>query len=713
MKYTYLLIALLSGVVFSNEECSESALECEYYFDIEYAKSMTFQGSKVYMANNSFMIYEKETGNLKILTNEEAEQVITADGRQKSLITINGRFPGPPIIVYEGQIVTVKLKNSLDSQGTSLHFHGIKQLNTAWMDGVGGVTQCPISPGQSFTYKFLASPVGTHWYHSHYGIQRSTGLFGPLVIKRKSDKDEKKYNKEFIISVHEWLWNDTSDIYDMASKEAVSFAFGYGDFNSPCFFSSKESDGIDTVVTPIYSALLNSRGRHYGRFNRTYPGPKLPLEEFHVESGGVYLFRIINTGMAVSFEISIDDHDLMVVATDGCDVRPKQFDSLIIHPGERYDFYLEAIREPGIYFLRARTLERFSNNKPVIPVHIEGLIKYKGSAKSFSKRKKCSRVYPCKVLNCPFATSIIDNWICTSIANLEALNERHIPHPTVEHFLNYHFNWLKDERVWKPTINGLRHENPSAPLQLFPPAELQSMRECGKENCNNSCKCTNILHLPFNKSVQLVLATTIHNPKNVLNGNPHPIHLHGHHFQVLSIGYPKYNEQGVYFKQNPSLKCSDMQCNRLLWSFNKTIISNPRAVEKDTVIVPAGGYVVIRFLTDNPGFWYMHCHMEFHNEEGMAMILQVGEMSDMTEPPIDMNNCGNFEWNDESFSNYIKNPPTLNSLLQKEEKTDKRKLIAVYVAAALATFSSFLALFALCHKRINKQYDGYQIIPMQ
>lgn len=298
---------------------------------------------------------------------------------------------------------------------------------------------------------------------------------------------------------------------------------------------------------------------------------------------------------------------------------------------------------------------------------------------------------------------------------MEALNEHHIPHPTVEHFLNYHFDWLKDGRVWKPTINGRRHENPSAPLQLFPPPELQSMRVCNKENCKASCKCTNILHLPFNKSVQLVLATTVNNPKGILNGNPHPIHLHGYHFQVISVGYPKYDENGIYIEQNSSLKCLDFQCNQLFWSTNKSFSDNPRAVRKDTVVVPVGGYVVIRFLTNNPGFWYMHCHMEFHNEEGMSMIVQVGDMKDMAEAPKEMNNCGNFYWNDLSFSKYIKNPPTLERLMEKienNERTVKGKIIALYITTTLAALSSFIALFSFCQYRVKKLYDGYQAIPL-
>ncbi len=65
---------------------------------------------------------------------------------------------------------------------TSIHWHGINQRNTTWMDGVMGVSQCAIPPGGNFTYEFtIVDQRGTFWYHSHLSVQYSDGLFGPLV----------------------------------------------------------------------------------------------------------------------------------------------------------------------------------------------------------------------------------------------------------------------------------------------------------------------------------------------------------------------------------------------------------------------------------------------------------------------------------------------------------------------------------------------------
>jgi FtsP/CotA-like multicopper oxidase with cupredoxin domain len=76
----------------------------------------------------------------------------------------------------------ITVKNNLPFNGTTIHWHGLRQLGTLEMDGVNGVTQCPIAPGDSYTYKFRAMQYGTTWYHSHYSLQYGDGLLGPLTI---------------------------------------------------------------------------------------------------------------------------------------------------------------------------------------------------------------------------------------------------------------------------------------------------------------------------------------------------------------------------------------------------------------------------------------------------------------------------------------------------------------------------------------------------
>ena len=80
------------------------------------------------------------------------------------------------------QYLEITVKNDLQFNGTTIHWHGLRQLGSLEMDGVNGVTQCPIAPGETFTYKFRAMQYGTSWYHSHYSLQYGDGLLGPLTI---------------------------------------------------------------------------------------------------------------------------------------------------------------------------------------------------------------------------------------------------------------------------------------------------------------------------------------------------------------------------------------------------------------------------------------------------------------------------------------------------------------------------------------------------
>lgn len=95
--------------------------------------------------------------------------------------TYNGTVPGPMIRVTEGDKVRIIVKNELP-EPTTIHWHGIEVPNA--MDGVPGVTQDPIQPGQSFTYEFVAKPAGTFMYHSHYDsdVQVGVGLYAPFII---------------------------------------------------------------------------------------------------------------------------------------------------------------------------------------------------------------------------------------------------------------------------------------------------------------------------------------------------------------------------------------------------------------------------------------------------------------------------------------------------------------------------------------------------
>ena len=103
-----------------------------------------------------------------------------APGVKKQVFAFNGTVPGPTIRVIEGDKVRVIVTNHLP-QGTAVHWHGMVLPHK--MDGVPGVTQPPIEPGQSMTYEFVAVATGTHWYHSHWdGDQVGKGLYGSFEV---------------------------------------------------------------------------------------------------------------------------------------------------------------------------------------------------------------------------------------------------------------------------------------------------------------------------------------------------------------------------------------------------------------------------------------------------------------------------------------------------------------------------------------------------
>ncbi len=102
--------------------------------------------------------------------------------------TVNGTTPGPTIRARQGQLVEVRFANDSVPGGVTLHWHGVAVPNA--MDGVAGVTQDALAPGQSFTYRFVATQAGTYWYHSHQVSHEQVigGLYGALVIEPKDAK---------------------------------------------------------------------------------------------------------------------------------------------------------------------------------------------------------------------------------------------------------------------------------------------------------------------------------------------------------------------------------------------------------------------------------------------------------------------------------------------------------------------------------------------
>ena len=144
----------------------------------------------IYYFNDNGIPVPLQTGRTcSTLTNTDCTDPQFVDGNTFRLaIAVNGQIPGPTLIVYEGQTVVIHVQNNLTSAGISIHWHRMHQKGTPWMDGVGQVTQCPIGPQSGFSYRYIASPSGTFWYHFQTGAQRTDGFYGALIVKERPER---------------------------------------------------------------------------------------------------------------------------------------------------------------------------------------------------------------------------------------------------------------------------------------------------------------------------------------------------------------------------------------------------------------------------------------------------------------------------------------------------------------------------------------------
>ena len=607
------------------------------------------------------------------------------DGKNyRSIIALNGLVPGPTIIVDENATVIINVRNRLLSGGISIHWHGLRQFNTPWMDGVGLVTQCNIGAFTSFQYKYIALPSGTYWYHSHSGTQRSDGLFGILIIREridsitqiKADLATKFGIPNYIdtpgqhsITLTDWYREEGDVVYHNDNSEIgffPSIPLGQVPIKlNPAFEDTRTFDNSDISPVPFYSGLINGNGRHE---SVAYIQTRLSI--FTVEMGNLYRFRLIGSMGILPYRLSIAGHKLIVVATDGRWVEPvRNVEYIMIHSGERYDFILNATGPVRDYWIEANTMEiNFTGNAPYETLgHVaEGILHYSTgpgdngvkssqyeNIKQTSPPVQCRSEAPCVAVNCPFQQFLpVYNITCINADELTLLIETpeiEIPDsdPTDSNtfFLNFNFAGESDSS----TINGRNF--------IFPPVAPVVQRELFNEQakiCNNSiscdpysvddCLCTHLLTLEYNQTIEFVVSSIAPGDHFL-----HPLHVHGHTFQLLKIGYPEYsNITGFALGDAADLTCENQPCTSTRFTTPKSFLVTNKTVRKDTVMIPGGGYVVLRFISDNPGAWFLHCHIMNHELEGMTLIIDEAP-NNQNSPPDGLAQCQNFVFSDEEF----------------------------------------------------------------
>ncbi|TKW12127.1 hypothetical protein SEVIR_5G016600v4 [Setaria viridis] len=522
---------------------------------------------------------------------------------EKLAVTVNGEAPGPTIRATQGDTVVVTVRNMLETENTGIHWHGIRQRGSPWADGTVGVTQCPILPGESFTYRFVVDRPGTYLYHAHYGMQRVAGLDGMLVVSESDGVVEPfTYDEEHTVLLMDW-WHKS--VYE----QAVGLA----------------SDPLEFVGEP-QSLLINGRGMFgcspaapgggAAACNASCALPAL----FTAVPGKTYRLRIGSLTSLSSLNFEIEGHSMTVVEADGHYVRPVVVDSLFVYSGETYSVLVKADQDPSRnYWAASHVVGRrrktpsamavlsYAGNDPRAPPPTPPPAgpAWDDAAPRVAQSRSLAAAHPDHVLPAPPRPD----------RTLLLLN--------TQNRIDGHVRWA---------INGVSLRFPATPYLVSmkrglrgayddqrPPADAYDnyrSYDIASPPAANGTVASAAYRLALGSVVDVVLQNTA-----ALNGmsETHPWHLHGHDFWVLGYGEGKF-EPG-----------------RDAAKFN---LRDP--VMKNTVALHPLGWTAVRFVADNPGVWLFHCHIEAHVYMGMGVVLEEG-VEKVSRLPKSIMGCGRSE----------------------------------------------------------------------
>ncbi|KAL8154079.1 hypothetical protein V2J09_011839 [Rumex salicifolius] len=503
----------------------------------------------------------------------------------KTILTINGKLPGPRIVAREGDNVLVRVSNHVQNNVT-FHWHGIKQLRSGWADGPAYVTQCPIQTNSSYVYNFtITGQRGTLWWHAHVSWLRAT-LYGPIVIlpKRNESYPFPKPHKEVVIMFGEWWNNDTEAVINQA---------------------------LQTGGGPNVSDAYTFNG---------LPGP------------------LYNCSAQKA------NHTLTVVEADAAYVKPFATNTVLITPGQTTGVLLKTKPNaaPGATYLMA-VRPYSTGNGTFDNTTAAAILEYQTTSSSSSSS---SSTPPTKAALPPLPaindTSFFTNFTgkFRSLANPRF--PANVPQTVDKNFFftvglgtnpcpnNQTCKGPTNTTKFAASVNNVSFVLPSKALLQsyfsgqsngvftsdFPGFPVTAFNYTGTPpNNTNVANGTKVVVLPYNATVELVMQGT-----GVLTAESHPLHLHGHNMYVVGQGFGNFNPVRDPVRYN---------------------LVDP--VERNTVSVPAGGWVAVRFRADNPGVWFMHCHIEVHLSWGlrMAWVVLDGKLPNqkLSPPPSDLPKC--------------------------------------------------------------------------
>lgn len=518
-------------------------------------------------------------------------------GRSAHAITINGTVPAPLIRLKEGQRVQLAVTNTL-KEDTSIHWHGL--IVPFQMDGVPGVSFPGIRPGETFTYDFPIRQSGTYWYHSHSGMQEAMGHYGPIVID-PAGVDPVQATREHVIVLADW-----SPVHPHVLLKRLKQMGGYHNFQRQTLGSllagkdqplkdridwgkmRMDPTDISDVTGSTYSFLVNGHGTPENWTGLFTPGERVRL-------------RIINASAMTNFNVRLPGLPMTVVQCDGQHVQPVETDEFQIGIAETYDVIVQPT-EAKAYGLIAEAIDRSGQvratlapqlgmvapipdlrQRPLLTMKdmgmdMAGMDMGQGGVIDLSQPANDSMSgHAMKMLDPSVAPEVPMGPGVATLSSMPA--DRTADRPTGLEDVDHRVLTYADLRSLEPN-QDIRTPTRSLDIHLTANMERYMWSFDGVKLSDGA----DPIAFRHNERVRITLIND--------TMMPHPIHIHGHFFQLLTGDDPTHN---------------------------------PR---KHTVNVLPGGKISFDLTADALGDWAFHCHMLMHMHTGMMRVVTVRPAED-------------------------------------------------------------------------------------
>jgi FtsP/CotA-like multicopper oxidase with cupredoxin domain len=502
-------------------------------------------------------------------------------GKEKRAIAVNGQIPMPTLTFTEGDTAEIYVHNQLKEE-TSLHWHGLFLPNKE--DGVPNLTQMPIRPNTTHIYRFPIIQNGTHWYHSHSGLQEQIGMYGNFVMLKRPNAPSFRKGIDDLptlpIVLSEWtnlkpenihrMLHNAND-YPALKKNSVQ---SYGEAISAGYFKTKMKNEWKRMLAMDVSDVYYEK-----IFMNGLPSSELKnISGNELKGGDKVRLRISNGGASSYFWLTYAGGKITVVANDGNDVEPVEVDRLIIAVSETYDVIVTIPAEKTAYEFLATTEDRTNSASIYIGNGIKQLKSPLPRLKYFEGMKMMNDMMKMNGELDDMGMAMSLNQMDMNVVMYPEITGDAKPKQDDNDPNRYNANALGDiitlnyAMLKSPTITALPKEAPVKELYF----KLSgNMNRYVWSLDNKVVSESDKILIKKGENVRIVL----------YNGSMmrHPMHLHGHDFRLL-------NGQG----QNAPLKN----------------IVDIMPMETDT----------LEFNANVEGDWFFHCHILYHMMSGMGRV---------------------------------------------------------------------------------------------